>query len=142
MVWQTVCENISWVVGNGQSVDFWHDSWLSDVGPLIEYTSTAPASSIYPTMVSDLVAVDGEWRWGDLQHVLPMHILLRLAAVKCPKISFRDDKIGWVGSKDRSYQLLALTVRAGQSQKLVIPVSNQTASSSSARAGMWNAPPL
>ncbi|KAK8560571.1 hypothetical protein V6N13_083008 [Hibiscus sabdariffa] len=82
--------------------------------------------------------------WGELQHVLPLNILLRLAAVKCPKASFREDAIGWVGLGsilDQSYRLLQLTVQAGNSQKLVVPMSHQPAPSMSTTDVMWTTPP-
>ncbi|KAK8553242.1 hypothetical protein V6N13_024309 [Hibiscus sabdariffa] len=42
-----------------------------------------------------MVDADGEWRWELLQNRLPVHILLRLAAIQRPMPSFPVDSIGW-----------------------------------------------
>ncbi|KAK8544374.1 hypothetical protein V6N13_056156 [Hibiscus sabdariffa] len=47
VVWNDVRNNIVWSIGSGTEIDFWWDTWIEDVGPLLSYVD--------PRLVSQLV---------------------------------------------------------------------------------------
>ncbi|KAK8972532.1 hypothetical protein V6N11_081647 [Hibiscus sabdariffa] len=47
----------------------------------------------------------GDWLWSLLQHWLPHHILLRLAAIQRPQSSFPMDSVGWGLRDDRRFSV-------------------------------------
>ena len=63
--------------------------------------------------VCDVVDSNGQWAWGIFQTLLPLHILVHIAANKPPSAYDGDDEMYWSLSKSRkftiasSYNLLA-----------------------------------
>ncbi|KAK8676606.1 hypothetical protein V6N13_142180 [Hibiscus sabdariffa] len=45
-----------------------------------------------------MVDIDGEWKWAVLEQLLPTHVLLHLAVIKCPLQSFANDLVIWAGT--------------------------------------------
>ncbi|KAK8497294.1 hypothetical protein V6N12_033194 [Hibiscus sabdariffa] len=66
-----------------------------------------PGIAAPPTDVSvaQMVSSVGEWRWEILEPMLPLEILLRIAAIKCPASGFPADSIGWNGVTLGSFTL-------------------------------------
>ncbi|KAK8576479.1 hypothetical protein V6N13_032401 [Hibiscus sabdariffa] len=62
---------------------------------LCRYTTSAIPSQFRQRRVADMVQVNGEWRWDVLQLLLPIEVLLRIAAVTCPTSPALDDRVGW-----------------------------------------------
>ncbi|KAK9002005.1 hypothetical protein V6N11_024698 [Hibiscus sabdariffa] len=61
-----------------------------------------------------MVDNSGEWRWSDFQHLLPVQVLLRLAATKAPSPLFPADEIGWGLRSNRQFSIkFAYDVRLG-----------------------------
>ncbi|KAE8707210.1 hypothetical protein F3Y22_tig00110386pilonHSYRG00026 [Hibiscus syriacus] len=60
-----------------------------------------------------MVGQNGEWKWENFDNQLPHEILLRIAAVKPPNISFQEDSIGWNGQPDKKF-----TVKAAYNTRL------------------------
>ncbi|KAK8647815.1 hypothetical protein V6N13_121542 [Hibiscus sabdariffa] len=75
-------ENLLWTVTNGHSVDFWHDCWLHGIGLLASHICIAQRSLLPSLPVASMVDIFGDWRWSDFQHLLPVQVLLRIAATK------------------------------------------------------------
>ncbi|KAK8577921.1 hypothetical protein V6N13_076597 [Hibiscus sabdariffa] len=46
IVWNDVRTNPIWTIGSGKDVDFWYDSWINDIGLLIDYVDPILASTI------------------------------------------------------------------------------------------------
>ncbi|KAK8583336.1 hypothetical protein V6N13_022043 [Hibiscus sabdariffa] len=72
------------LIGNGQGVNFWYDSWLPDIGPLVDYVSKDFGATVSHTTLVGMADATGVWRWDVLQQLLPTYILLCIAAVKGP----------------------------------------------------------
>ncbi|KAK8494425.1 hypothetical protein V6N12_055678 [Hibiscus sabdariffa] len=61
----------------------------------------------------------GDWLWSLLQHWLPHHILLRLAAIQRPQSSFPMDSVGWGLRDDRRFSVkTTYQVRCGRMETL------------------------
>ncbi|KAK8665915.1 hypothetical protein V6N13_006072 [Hibiscus sabdariffa] len=64
-----------------------------------------------------MVGNDKNWNWALLDNLLPMTILWRLAAIKCPLPSFPLDSIGWARTSNRVFSVkLAYAIRRGAFQ--------------------------
>ncbi|KAK8517165.1 hypothetical protein V6N12_032362 [Hibiscus sabdariffa] len=64
-----------------------------------------------------MVGNDKNWNWALLDNLLPMTILLRLAAIKCPLPSFPLDSIRWARTSNRVFSVKsAYAIRRGAFQ--------------------------
>ncbi|KAK8605011.1 hypothetical protein V6N13_082471 [Hibiscus sabdariffa] len=88
-------KDIVWNLGNEDSIDFWHDPWLGNIGPLIAFVSDSVIADIIPYTVASVVDFDGEWKWHHFRDLLPAHVLLRIVAIKSPLRSTFVDRLGW-----------------------------------------------
>ncbi|KAK8583323.1 hypothetical protein V6N13_022030 [Hibiscus sabdariffa] len=52
-----------------------------------------------------MVTMGGEWNWEAFQRHLPTHVLLQIAAIKCPVPSFANDSIGWKLRVDHQFSV-------------------------------------
>ncbi|KAK8655753.1 hypothetical protein V6N13_108320 [Hibiscus sabdariffa] len=95
IVWEDIRSNIAWRVGSGEKVNFWHDCWVSNLGPLITHVLSGRVPTCYTISVAAMVADNGEWKWVELEHLLLSHVLLHLAAIKCLLPSFTSDVVTW-----------------------------------------------
>ncbi|KAK8606351.1 hypothetical protein V6N13_030637 [Hibiscus sabdariffa] len=100
LIWEDVKNNISWQVGHGQYVSFWFDNWVPDLGPLTDYVATDRSTLLRDRSVASFAMDSGEWRWCELEQLLPPHVLLRLAAIKCPLPCFDNAKVRWSRAND------------------------------------------
>ncbi|KAL4386745.1 hypothetical protein GQ457_09G012620 [Hibiscus cannabinus] len=47
--------------------------------------------------VASMVDLNGDWNWQLFQHMLPHHVLLRIAAIRAPLPLLGADNVGWRG---------------------------------------------
>ncbi|KAK8560895.1 hypothetical protein V6N13_026330 [Hibiscus sabdariffa] len=59
MVWDIVRSNIVWNLGDGSTVEFWHDAWAGELGPLRMLCSPQLQQSMPHILVRDMVTSDG-----------------------------------------------------------------------------------
>ncbi|KAK8553290.1 hypothetical protein V6N13_105208 [Hibiscus sabdariffa] len=95
MVWTNVCENLRWNLGNSCNVNFLHDNWIDEVGPLVVYVGTLTRTALPIVFVAALLTTQGTWNWPLFQHFLPLSVLLHIAAVKEPDPLFPEDAVEW-----------------------------------------------
>ncbi|KAK8605986.1 hypothetical protein V6N13_102749 [Hibiscus sabdariffa] len=95
LVWADVMGNLSWNIANGKSVDFCFDQWIHGVGPLANHVPLANRGRLPKLSVAAMVDEGCTWRWALFQHLLPLPVLLRIAATKDPSPLFPDDEVGW-----------------------------------------------
>ncbi|KAL4335893.1 hypothetical protein GQ457_07G010770 [Hibiscus cannabinus] len=96
MVWEDIRNNIVWRVSSGENVNFWHDRWIDSLGPLVHHLLPGRLPHCSNIPVASMVAGNGEWKWNELDQLLPPYVLLHLAAIKCPLPSFGNDNVAWV----------------------------------------------
>ncbi|KAL4378156.1 hypothetical protein GQ457_02G020690 [Hibiscus cannabinus] len=105
MVWTDVCENLTWNLGNGRNVDFWHDSWITVIGPLAVHIGTLNQAALPRVSIAAMLTTQGTWNWPLFQHLLPSPVLLRIAAVKEPDPLFPEDAVGWGLTTNHNYTI-------------------------------------
>ncbi|KAK8655574.1 hypothetical protein V6N13_108148 [Hibiscus sabdariffa] len=93
IVWRDVCSNLKWNIGNSRTVDFWYNLRVPDLDPLAGYVSTGSGQPPIPTLVANMADTNGEWRSDIFQHLLPLHVLLRIAAVRGPSAVLASDMV-------------------------------------------------
>ncbi|KAK8649412.1 hypothetical protein V6N13_130141 [Hibiscus sabdariffa] len=81
--------------GNGRNVDFWHDSWITRIGPLAIHVGTLNRAALPRVSVASMLSMQGTWNWPLFQHLLPFPVLLRIVDVKEPDSLFSEDTIRW-----------------------------------------------
>ncbi|KAK8637283.1 hypothetical protein V6N13_064706 [Hibiscus sabdariffa] len=106
LVWPEVLSSLVWKVGNSSKVDFWHDAWLGDFGPLINWvTNPAVIDQFQLAPITSMVDSDGAWKWQTLEHILPVVVLHRLSATKPPLDEGGDDVLGWKWFENRLFSV-------------------------------------
>ncbi|KAK8704368.1 hypothetical protein V6N13_047995 [Hibiscus sabdariffa] len=100
-VGEDVRQGIIWNLGDGSTVGFWYDPWLTDVGPSIALVSNS--LSILSCSIAAMVSDNGERRWSLFESLLPVNVLLRIAAVMPPPRSSAMEVLGWKWMENRSF---------------------------------------
>ncbi|KAK8508692.1 hypothetical protein V6N11_037646 [Hibiscus sabdariffa] len=59
-VWDSVRDNVSWIVGNGMDVNVWNDTWVPSLGPLRLWLRSSPLVVASLTF-DDLLLHDRQW---------------------------------------------------------------------------------
>ncbi|KAK8698219.1 hypothetical protein V6N13_114345 [Hibiscus sabdariffa] len=65
--------NVNWSFGHGVDIAFWLDSWIGDMGPLVQYVSHDIVDSLPNTSVTNMTYVNGDWNWVSLQALVIVH---------------------------------------------------------------------
>lgn len=73
-VWPLFRDRISWSFGNGESVSFFFDIWIPNLGPLCVYILPGEIFKEKAT-VSEFVIDLGGWNWGVLRDLFSSNIL-------------------------------------------------------------------
>lgn len=93
-------KNLGWLVGDGQSIQAWHDPWLSVVRQ--ERPMGPPTEQQIHLKVSDLmIPATGEWDVPKLQLCFPDYTE-RIQAIRSSKTG-TPDKLIWLGTKTGVY---------------------------------------
>ncbi|KAK8682164.1 hypothetical protein V6N13_054558 [Hibiscus sabdariffa] len=123
MVWSDVRDNICWIIVSGKDIDFWRDTWIRDLGPLIAFVLSENADNLGSVSVAEMSDGSGNWRWSLFSHLLPENVLLHIAAVKGPLTSSSRDRVGWRGSSDLAFSIKSAYVLRTRQQNSVPPNS-------------------
>ena len=86
-------------MGDGLSVRFWWDLWVTDNIPLIAYATDSIPVEILDCKVADFVDENGSWCWSSFEKYLPNNIILQIAALHPPSHAKGMDTIFWAHSK-------------------------------------------
>lgn len=82
--WPTALLGLAWKVGDGQTIRFWKDDWVGDMGPL-QQLAYADIPDTEANLALCHYANDyGQWRWNEFQHLLPPNLLSQIAAITPP----------------------------------------------------------
>ncbi|KAH9793075.1 putative ribonuclease H protein [Citrus sinensis] len=94
-VWSDVLASRRWCLGDGQSVWFWWDLWVTRDVPLAAYTTNNLPSNILDGKVADFVKEDGSWYWERFEQFLPANIIIQIAAFHPPSPDKGTDSLLW-----------------------------------------------
>lgn len=94
-VWDVTMQGTRWSVGNGDSVWFWLDCWVTHNDPLISFAFQQPSNESVNATVSDFVTENGDWRWMSFEHLLPGSILMKIASILPPASRLGPDRMYW-----------------------------------------------
>ncbi|CAI8603757.1 unnamed protein product [Vicia faba] len=99
-------QDSNWDIGNGESVDVWHDVWLPS-GAIANTIATTHDD--FPAIkVADLIMSNGDWNIGFLSNLVPQHDIDEIVAIHLPRYSNGDDIRLWKEIKQRDFLLLVL----------------------------------
>ncbi|KAK8558357.1 hypothetical protein V6N13_038830 [Hibiscus sabdariffa] len=76
----------------------------ASVGVLVNYVDHATRNSLPRVTLAAMLDGQGSWNWSTFQQ-LPVLILLRIATVVEPRLSFPRNKIGWSLSSDKRFTI-------------------------------------
>ncbi|KAK8574207.1 hypothetical protein V6N13_097196 [Hibiscus sabdariffa] len=94
-LWNQVESHVVWQVSDDLHIDFWRDSWLGGLDPLISFRRHCVVVPDTFISVASMVGINGDWRWDILEQLLPTSALLHIATVKAPSLSCLVDVPGW-----------------------------------------------
>lgn len=97
-LWHRLYEHSWWSIGNGNNIDICQDVWIEEGLRLADCNFQIP-EHIQGAKLSDLVTVDGEWNWRALNNWLPVHINMKIAAIKPPKDENGEDMLMCMNEK-------------------------------------------
>lgn len=80
--WDLLKENSSWNLGDGRSIDFWHDDWLS-IGPLRDWVQGPLTPEEDSRKVNSVVDL-GNWDLSSLSIPLPSSLTNRILTMIPP----------------------------------------------------------
>lgn len=97
-------KGIVWRLGNGQSIRFWHDAWLTNQ-PLASVVIRPLDSGMSERLFSELWDPGSGWHWVDLLPFLPESLLIRLAIMMVSQEANTPDTISWKLSPTGDYTM-------------------------------------
>ena len=97
-IWHAVKRGIQWNVGNGKTIRFWWDCWVTKNQPLINYEIAPVLDHLVHRKVVDFVDNVGNWLWESFIFLLPYNILLRITSYKPPLADDGAYQVFWVKS--------------------------------------------
>ncbi|KAK8612842.1 hypothetical protein V6N13_092946 [Hibiscus sabdariffa] len=65
-------------------------------------SSTIGAQSV---KVVSMVSARGEWDWSQFQHLIPQHILLHIAVIRCPAAALQGDLPVWAADRSGRFSV-------------------------------------
>ena len=102
-IWDLVLQGIAWHIGNGHIDKFWTDNWIEGMAPLgiIALRDLSPEER--GCSVNSYVDSNGQWKWRELQTILPHYAILRLTSFIPPQSNNGADFIFWNFSKSGKF---------------------------------------
>ena len=89
-----ISKGYSWVVGNGRSINFWHDKWCSST-PLLESVIGELPIEYKELTVRDFWREDAGWDMPRLGPYLSENKRLELSAVALDTVTGTKDRLAW-----------------------------------------------
>ncbi|KAK8690936.1 hypothetical protein V6N13_074460 [Hibiscus sabdariffa] len=114
VIWNDVRSYVRIRIGDGNSTDFWRDSWIAGINPLVDYVPENLRHNLGCVSVADMADGNGSWLWYKFEYLLPLPILLRIAATGCPMEGFAADTEYWKGNVQGNFTVKsAYVLRCG-----------------------------
>ncbi|CAA7037248.1 unnamed protein product [Microthlaspi erraticum] len=99
---EVVFQGLGWVAGDGNSIKFWTDRWLSDT-PLINTNVIALPEAMKELTARQLWGDDTEWRWDQITPFVSEDTRLRLLSVVLNTIAGNKDTLSWTASPNGEF---------------------------------------
>ncbi|PNX89393.1 reverse transcriptase, partial [Trifolium pratense] len=93
----TVMQNSLWLIGTGEKIRFWTDTWLE--APLAEMLHLPPALRASLTAPVSSFVINGAWRMSDCINEINPVVAQQIKQVILPKAPLQD-RLVWFNSKD------------------------------------------
>ncbi|KAL8130357.1 LOW QUALITY PROTEIN: hypothetical protein V2J09_019512 [Rumex salicifolius] len=101
---KVVTKGCSWTLGNGKSIRFWEDAWLTNEPLKLEAHQQIHGAQENVVVCSYWNEGSG-WRWDELTSMLPAGVLLRLAACAPYAGEQNPDVLSWASTSDGNYSV-------------------------------------
>ncbi|KAK9005760.1 hypothetical protein V6N11_043180 [Hibiscus sabdariffa] len=93
-IWNNFQDNILWLVGDGNDLHLWNDTWVPNVGPLRPWLSHA-SPSIDQLHFADMLQADGNWNVSRLSELLDQAIVPHVLGVLLSSFADARDTVAW-----------------------------------------------
>ncbi|KAF7834787.1 putative ribonuclease H protein At1g65750 family [Senna tora] len=104
-VWHNVENNLCWRIGNGLKVNFWHDVWMHEYGPLKNHLLTEMREDEIHYKAVQYSIASGDWDWAKFIHLLPDEIVKNIAGIQAPNEHAGEDMIFWGLTNDGNFSV-------------------------------------
>ncbi|KAL9434745.1 hypothetical protein AB3S75_029395 [Citrus x aurantiifolia] len=74
-VWERTRGGIRWNIGNGETVRFWGDCWVTSLKPLADFVTQPIPNELLNKRTVDFLDGAGNWNWTLFSHLVPNNIL-------------------------------------------------------------------
>lgn len=103
-VWQYAEEGGQWEIGNGKTIMFWRDKWVTSHTNLMEHLPNEdPHWHLHLHVAYFTVNDDGNWKL--IKKWLPQDSCDKIAMLDPPKPDKGDDKLFWKFSEDGKFKI-------------------------------------
>lgn len=99
-----VLPGVSWVIGDGRSVKFWRDKWITGTS-LSDCVSVALLESSKDLCVRDLWAEGSGWVLPQIAPYVSQAVTLNLAAMVVDTVTGAKDRLSWSFSADGRFSV-------------------------------------
>lgn len=103
--WNLVQDNTIWRIGNGDSIKFWKDCYIPNIGPLINVATGSVSVSELSSSIKDYVSDNNTWNVGKFTHLIPGAITNRINAMVPPNELNNEDCIARKQNNDGSFSV-------------------------------------
>ncbi|KAK9047567.1 hypothetical protein V6N11_053406 [Hibiscus sabdariffa] len=103
-IWEALLSNVAWSLGNGHSVNFLTDTWVSALGPLGDYARDSMDATNHVSFGSVLTD-DGEWDVAKLAMIFTDDALPYILGVKPPSPQDGPDRCIWRWTNHHGFEL-------------------------------------
>ncbi|KAH9730831.1 putative ribonuclease H protein [Citrus sinensis] len=94
-IWEKTRGGIRWNIGDGETVNFWGDCWVTSLKPLAECVIQPIPNELLNKRAMDFLDGAGNWNWPLFSHLVPSNVLLKIAAIHPPTTAFGNDSYFW-----------------------------------------------
>lgn len=86
VTWEAFRKNLCWQLGNGESIGFWSDKWLTGCDALSSYCSNTLNDDTINLPISHFFSYEGDWNVTSIEEMLSEDILQRVFNTNPPSI--------------------------------------------------------
>lgn len=98
--WDVFRRNLSWQVGDGETIRFWSDNWIVEGETLYSYCSARLDTDTLEVPISHYVNNDGGWNLNSIGNLLPGDLIEKIANSNTPSIANQGDDFTWGSTPD------------------------------------------